>query len=446
MRKIFTIAILSRLGILLLAIITNHTLEKYDTSNESTVLQSFANWDGVHFQDIATQAQYRYEKAHAFFPFLPWLVRIVADTAIRLVFDCSLKTAINVTAYGISNVSFVIAACLLNRLGREVFLQEREAYLAALLFCLNPASIFMSAFYTESIFAALSFGGMILSYRNRKYAASLIFCFAAATRSNGAILSVLFIGLPSVWMVYSRSTNLTSLRRNIWAYFVPSILPTLIPFIPFVLFQAYASHLYCSSEAQVRPWCDVSTYSTPLRFVSNLFLYRVPIGMYSWIQSEYWGNGLFSYWCLKQIPNFLLASPMIFISVDGVTKLYVTDNHYSRSKDERHALYLFCFRFHWVLLFVIAFLTMNIQVTTRFLSACPSLYWYVFVVVIRLSLCYTLTQQQQQQQQQINFQVLGKPVFEIYTINTLLYCWLLSVLYVPRYCHVYKFLSMDLID
>ena len=94
--------------------------------------------------------------------------------------------------------------------------------------------------------------------------------------------------------------------------------------------------------------------------------------MYSWIQNEYWGNGLFSYWTLKQIPNFLLASPMIFISCKTIMTTCFIHNE-KRTTSFFHS----CFRIHWILLFIIAFFTMNIQVTTRFLSACPSLYWYL---------------------------------------------------------------------
>lgn len=243
MKRIAGFAVVSRLVILLLATITNHTLRKYDTSNEVSnhFLTSFTNWDGVHFLDVSTNGEYRYEKLHAFFPFLPWTVRIIANFLIQPIFQCSSESSIIVSAYVVSNVSFVIAACLLDRLGRDVLKdprRRREARLAVLLFCLNPASIFMSAFYTESLFSMLSFGGMLLAYHNHKYAASLIFCLTAATRSNGVLLSVLFIGLPSIWMVYSRSTNLTSFTHNIWTYFIPSILPTIIPFLPFVLFQA----------------------------------------------------------------------------------------------------------------------------------------------------------------------------------------------------------------
>lgn len=60
-----------------------------------------------------------------------------------------------------SNAAFVAAAVLLYRLGQKVLSDERAACVAALLFCVNPASVFFSAIYTESLFAMASFAGML---------------------------------------------------------------------------------------------------------------------------------------------------------------------------------------------------------------------------------------------------------------------------------------------
>lgn len=40
----------------------------------------------------------------------------------------------------------------------------------------------------------------------------------------------------------------------------------------------------------------------------------LPGSHYSHIQKTYWGLGFFAYWQLKQLPNFLLAGPMIFFA------------------------------------------------------------------------------------------------------------------------------------
>jgi phosphatidylinositol glycan class V len=61
----------------------------------------------------------------------------------------------------VSNVAFVLAAVALYRLGCAVLNDEPLACTAALLFVINPASVFFSAIYTESVFALTSFAGML---------------------------------------------------------------------------------------------------------------------------------------------------------------------------------------------------------------------------------------------------------------------------------------------
>ena len=37
------------------------------------------------------------------------------------------------------------------------------------------------------------------------------------------------------------------------------------------------------------------------------------MGVHIYVQQVYWGNGLFAYWELKQLPNFALAVPVLAI-------------------------------------------------------------------------------------------------------------------------------------
>ena len=90
-----------------------------------------------------------------------------------------------------------------------VLKNERLAYISSLLFCFNPASIFMSAIYTGSLYACLSFYGMLyfertslndynsssikistIQYILQSIFAMIMFACACATRSNGLLLAM----------------------------------------------------------------------------------------------------------------------------------------------------------------------------------------------------------------------------------------------------------------
>lgn len=86
--------------------------------------------------------------------------------------------------------------------------------------------------------------------------------------------------------------------------------------LPFVTFQLYGYSLFCldvpSKELQTEPskppWCS----------------WRIPFS-YSYIQSHYWNVGFLKYFEVKQIPNFILALPMVVLCVMAVWE-FIGDN------------------------------------------------------------------------------------------------------------------------
>lgn len=91
--------------------------------------------------------------------------------------------AVNVAA-------FAAAALCLHRLTLRTLGIERLADAAALFFCLNPASVFYSAAYSEALFAAGTWAGMLL-LPSHHWAGVAALALAGAARSNG-ILAVWF--------------------------------------------------------------------------------------------------------------------------------------------------------------------------------------------------------------------------------------------------------------
>lgn len=211
------------------------------------------------------------------------------------------------------------------------------------------------------------------------------------------------------------------------------VLRCLCIFVPFVAFQAYGYYNICLGHFpdEMSPWCKA----------------RVPL-VYNYLQSHYWGVGFLRYFQLKQLPNFLLASPIlslalcsiihymrlqpeIFFSLGfraspeeknsaavlfslGADKRSNSDQFSKKSipqTQENHNLrrrkqlqgeesaasptgckssarlgYLSAFVLPFVLhlgfMAATAFFVMHVQVSTRFLSASPPLYWFASYLMV----------------------------------------------------------------
>lgn len=144
-------------------------------------LAPFANWDGVYFLSIAKASGYEFEKFHAFFPLLPLacsLLRRAALWPLEALGITSPSTSLLVAGLLLNLAAFAIAAEILFALGRCIFgsevaphsgaeagrtsnwlfLRKRSSQssvysdlplLAAYLFCITPAGVFVSVLYTE---------------------------------------------------------------------------------------------------------------------------------------------------------------------------------------------------------------------------------------------------------------------------------------------------------
>ncbi len=270
-------------------------------------LGGFDNWDSEHFIFIAEHGYGIHEQSMAFFPLFPSLLWILSQTLFQpLMVYFSMRSLLLVAAFALNLIFFPFAVLSLYLLTLKVFNNHSFSLLTAALFCINPASVFMSAGYTECLFSLLTFSGLLALEHGRSWPAALCFMLATATRSNGIVLCG-YIGYQCL-LSLCKMVNTTNLFNTKSLFLVMNTaLQCFLIISPIALFQYHGYNLYCtSSHREPFPvWCS----------------WTLPMS-YSYIQEHYWNNGFLRYFQLKQIPNFILAMPMIILSSCSIVKYF----------------------------------------------------------------------------------------------------------------------------
>ena len=134
-----------------------------------------------------------YSRNYAFFPFYPYVSRVVA-TPLR---------ALPLTPIAASTLAAVLVS-LLGTLGAMLALydltrdelEESGALRAVFYLLIFPSGFFLAQVYTEGLFVGLAFGALALLRRRQWLLAGLLAAFATWTRAAGAIL---FLPLIVTW-------------------------------------------------------------------------------------------------------------------------------------------------------------------------------------------------------------------------------------------------------
>ena len=187
-------------------------------------------------------------------------------------------------------------------------MSQSIAALTVLFYTLNPASVFMSSVYTESLFACLSFAGMLAVKRTHLFTAAVLFGLASATRSNGIVLSG--------FIIYHHLIYLYQLPQRTYIKVVIQTfkmsLQVLIVWLPFIGFQMYSYYQFCIHGSMYLQKPSVCHWVVPIP--------------YSYLQQTYWNVGFLrmgSYeW--NQRHYFALASPMTVLSLTCIFMYFIT--------------------------------------------------------------------------------------------------------------------------
>ncbi|XP_011704664.1 PREDICTED: GPI mannosyltransferase 2 [Wasmannia auropunctata] len=427
-KKVFWFAITTRIVILVLQVIFNvlvpdHHADAFKRPLDSTdqvslcdqiiyfLFNGLTRWDGEYFLHIARYG-YTYENTLAFYPLYPAMIRIIAVILTKIFPLFNIQSTMIIAAILINFICFVKSAIIFYDLTKRVFQNTVTAYKAAILYCINPASIFFSALYSESMFAYLTFYTMLGSI---ECISNIYFPLALSTlvRSNG----IVNIGFP----IYFRLKNLVNLGNsermektngqkhdvlsNLWyilkliklkSCFI--ILSTMIISLsPFVLLQIYNYMKFCTSTfdksllpVHILQYAMENNLILPGKTDSIWCNASVPLA-YSYVQNTYWNVGFLRYYQFKQIPNFILALPILYITLQCIKEfaceyrdeLYLLGFFDSKAKSEsaikvkKYPSSMLVFVVHGLFLTMFCLFFVHIQVSTRLLaSATPLIYWY----------------------------------------------------------------------
>jgi GPI mannosyltransferase 2 len=364
--------------------------QKGDTIVE-LLLGGFRRWDAEYFLHIAEHG-YTYENILAFFPLYPLCVKLLRFALINVTPFWSVRTLSLLIGIIINVIFFAKAANKLYELGVKVLRDQRRAEIATVLFCFNPASIFFTAPYSESLYSWLSFSVMLKCFQDIDSVLIIVpLSLSILCRSNG-LLNIGFVVFYGLRKMFSQATVLSFITV---ALKMISIL--IIIGFHFGLMQVYNFYLFCFQKSfnfpefirdfalkndlvlagnrtddSVSPWCS----------------HNLPIS-YTYVQEKYWDVGFLRYYELKQLPNFLLALPVIAIILFNSFKYFRRNTAFClrlgifnlkptvlRSvpiADQNQ----FVFIVHATAITIFSLLCIHVQVTTRLLSSSsPMLYFF----------------------------------------------------------------------
>ncbi|KIW49878.1 hypothetical protein PV05_11516 [Exophiala xenobiotica] len=277
----------------------------------------FVRWDAIYFTHMAEYGHV-YEQEWAFgiglSSTISWIAKLLEGSSI-----VSRSTSFALAGILLSHAAHWLAVIQLwaiaTTLGGKGQSQSAIPFVAATLHVFSPAGIFLSAPYTESVFACLSFSGFLAflwAHQYFNHARPFAGCFnmviagsafglATLIRSNGILAGIPFLieAVTTLLALLSQGFSLTRIVR-LGSVGLGGILVAVGMFLP----QVLAFQVYCAgrSPGDRREWCQWTLPS-----------------IFTFVQSHYWNVGPFRYWTLSNLPLFLLAAPTLWLLVQSAS-------------------------------------------------------------------------------------------------------------------------------
>lgn len=421
--QVLKIAIYSRALVFITQYIFNHLIEdhqpdvfRYATEEKKSLcdkvvqhfLGGFLRWDAQYYMHIAKNG-YTYENSIAFPPLYPVTVRLIAIFLQNFITCVNFDSLLLLIFFIFNSIIFIKAATTLYELS-EILLYPSIAYKSAVLFSFNPASVFFSAPYTETLFSYLTFKSILnclqfyRKYSDKATVANINDLFfilpislSTCTRSNGVLNTGFFIYMLICLFIDNFPKNHIMQFIFIIKYLLLMFMYILLSLLPFLLYQQFCFDTFCKDFNVVLPEY-VKNYGNEQGFVlpgehskhnQSWCAKEIPVA-YSYVQEHYWNVGFLRYYEFKQIPNFVLATPILALVIcncllylkrncsRNVLHLFSFKRLYEKSKNF-NILYettLFVFVIHAFTFSLFCLFFVHIQVSTRMLcSSTPFVYW-----------------------------------------------------------------------
>lgn len=334
------------------------TCNDVDDDDNTSICNNMTNYDDVN--EYYNSELNKSEQAHAFLPMFPITIRYVTNFIIQIIPRCLLpptyEASVALTAIIVNILSFAIAAVSIYDmtifiLMRDALIESNEANYGsanycgiakttAQLFCINPGGVFFTSAYSESMFAMLTFVGHAIAAKGQYHImTSSLMNKIADSKSNSRLASYYWIPTTLLWMLasYVRSNGTFSAIwwiiigigrccSYIYAAFVLTrrsrrvVIMTVAKCLS-ILFGHCILALAVAAPVLYHDWRGRSFHC--MQQQSGVFLIQpewctqdgdVNFSLYSYVQRKHWNVGLLRYYEIKQMPNFILAMPVLTLS------------------------------------------------------------------------------------------------------------------------------------
>ncbi len=151
-------------------------------THSGQIMRATFKWDAYYYLRVAEDGYGTTKNAlPVFFPLFPYSVKAVST---------ALHVGPVAAGYLINTIASFFAFLFMYLLALDFFKRRRHAVAALLLFAFFPFSYFMSAFYTEALFCALSLGAFYFARRRMWWAACSMLAFLTASRFPAVIVAM----------------------------------------------------------------------------------------------------------------------------------------------------------------------------------------------------------------------------------------------------------------